>query len=182
MYSVILGTAWIGSSALGPTEHQSAGRGLRISRQMARDPLLHWRLAPLEEPSSTARGTQPPAARGERTRLASAARLAVAPQGSCSFPCILRHFCGMQGKLVEGAGPLFPERDRKASRCQASSSHWLGRWVLSRASPRIGSTPNQGTNVRTQEGRKPHVNGPVIERTTGFEPATPTLARWCSTN
>jgi hypothetical protein len=26
------------------------------------------------------------------------------------------------------------------------------------------------------------LRGPILERTTGFEPATPTLARWCSTS
>ncbi len=36
-----------------------------------------------------------------------------------------------------------------------------------------------------QETKEPEVEtsgSEVLERTTGFEPATPTLARWCSTS
>jgi hypothetical protein len=39
-----------------------------------------------------------------------------------------------------------------------------------------------GSTESIQKLREAQVKGGFLERTTGFEPATPTLARWCSTN
>ena len=48
--------------------------------------------------------------------------------------------------------------------------------------PHAGSPPDRGDRSswdRQEMGRRATTS---LERTTGFEPATPTLARWCSTN
>ena len=44
----------------------------------------------------------------------------------------------------------------------------------------IGSSPDSYSKTKTAEALASAVR--FLERTTGLEPATPTLARWCSTN
>ena len=44
----------------------------------------------------------------------------------------------------------------------------------------IGSSPDPCSKTKTAEEFTSAVK--FLERTTGLEPATPTLARWCSTN
>ena len=55
--------------------------------------------------------------------------------------------------------------------------------------PRMGGFTIRGeirertvTQTATRQTLRTPVQPPDLERTTGFEPATPTLARWCSTN
>ena len=57
------------------------------------------------------------------------------------------------------------------------TAHWA---VFLTEFPLTGSSPDSYSKTKTAEALASAVR--FLERTTGLEPATPTLARWCSTN